>query len=141
MKTSPKFPASCKQNVEKRRSLTLRENGLFSVPAESMHVLQSQRTWDEANLTAFFHQPSYPPIIVVFLEHRNKDAINSLIFPFILFRGQKIEALCYIILYICPYYMQILLIVYYTILYISVWGGAVQRIKHKLSSQAKVINT
>lgn len=85
------------------------------------YVLQSQRTWDEANLTAFFHQPSYPPIIVIFLEHRNNDAINSLIFTFIHFRGPKEEALCYITLYCTMLYIQTLFIVYYTILYIS--GG------------------
>lgn len=48
------------------------------------YVLQSKWTWDEANLTALFHQPSYPPIIVIFLECRNKAAVNSnsLIFTF-----------------------------------------------------------
>ena len=41
------------------------------------YVLQSKWTWDEANLTALFHQPSYPPIIVIFLECRNKTVTNS----------------------------------------------------------------
>ena len=37
------------------------------------NVLQAQRTRDEADLTALFHQPAYPPIIVIFLESREES--------------------------------------------------------------------
>lgn len=33
-------------------------------------VLQAQRARDEADLAALLHQPPYPPVIVVFLQHR-----------------------------------------------------------------------
>lgn len=65
-----------------------KEGGLPSVKTSSFlfllnaDVLQSEWTWDEANLTAFLHQPSYPPVIVILLECRNKTAINRNILIF-----------------------------------------------------------
>lgn len=40
-------------------------------------ILQSQRAGDEADLAALLHQPSYPPVIVVFLEQKTVTASVS----------------------------------------------------------------
>lgn len=106
------------------------------------YVLQSKWTWDEANLTAFFHQPSYPPIIVIFLECRNKTAINSnsLIFTFINLRGPKEwnTILYNIILYSITYTNTIYSILYYII---YIWDGAVHRRNQTFNLKAQRVNT
>lgn len=47
-------------------------------------VLQAQRARDEADLAALLHQPPYPPVVVVFLQHREGSCllqISSFCYP------------------------------------------------------------
>lgn len=47
---------------------------LFLLDAD---ILQSKRAWNETNFTALLHQPPYPPVIIVFLEHRKVSGLAS----------------------------------------------------------------
>lgn len=40
-------------------------------------ILQSKRAWNKANLAALLNQPSYPPVIIIFLEHRKVTGFSS----------------------------------------------------------------
>lgn len=40
-------------------------------------ILQSKRAWNKANLTALLNQPSYPPVVIIFLEHRKVTGFRS----------------------------------------------------------------
>jgi len=40
-------------------------------------ILQSKRAWNKANLAALLNQPSYPPVVIVFLEHRKVTGFSS----------------------------------------------------------------
>lgn len=40
-------------------------------------ILQSKRAWNKANLAALLNQPSYPPVIIIFLEHRKVTGFGS----------------------------------------------------------------
>lgn len=42
------------------------------------YILQSEWAWDETNLTALFHEPSYPPVIVIFLDCMKKKLLSIL---------------------------------------------------------------